>query len=181
MQTLYTDISEQLAEKFAKIKLLVCDIDGVFSDGKIYMGNDGEELKTFNTKDGFGVKALIASGVPVAVITGRTSNIVQTRMTSLNITDIVQGTEDKLPALTSILEKYQVAPEQVAYIGDDMPDLVCIEHVGLGVAVGDAHPLVKAGADYITSINGGSGCVREVCDTIMQLQGTLAAARGASV
>jgi 3-deoxy-D-manno-octulosonate 8-phosphate phosphatase (KDO 8-P phosphatase) len=179
--TLYGEISTTIAEQCKKIKLLVCDIDGVFSDGRIYLGNNGEELKAFHTKDGFGIKALIASGVDVAVITGRQSNIVYTRMKALNVNHIIQGQENKLPALKKIAEQLQLQPEQIAYIGDDIPDLECIRYVGLGVAVQDAHPSIYQNADYVTSINGGFGAVRELCDTIMYCQNTLAGASGASV
>ncbi|TRX52779.1 3-deoxy-manno-octulosonate-8-phosphatase KdsC [Thalassomonas sp. M1454] len=179
--TLYGQVATSIINKAKKIKLLVCDIDGVFSDGRIYLGNDGEELKAFNTKDGFGIKALGQSGVDVAVITGRKSNIVETRMTALGVKFIVQGQEDKLPALNSIASKLELNPEQIAYIGDDVPDLPCIKHVGLGVAVQDAHPLVSQGADYITFLNGGCGAVRELTDLIMMSQNTLADASGASI
>ncbi len=179
--SLYCDIPVSLVEKLKQIKLLVCDIDGVFSDGRIYLGNDGEELKAFHTKDGFGIKALIASGVEVAVITGRKSAIVNNRMRALNVKHIIQGQEDKLPALKNIAEELQISPQQMAYIGDDLPDLACINYVGVGVAVHDAHPSVAKQADYITTINGGFGAVRELCDTIMQCQNSLQNATGASV
>lgn len=179
--TLYGQVDSLIITKAKNIKLLVCDIDGVFSDGKIYLGNDGEELKAFNTKDGFGIKALGQSGVDVAVITGRQSNIVEKRMTALGVKFIVQGQEDKLPALQSIANKLELNPTQVAYIGDDVPDLPCIKYVGLGVAVKDAHPLVSQGADYITFINGGCGAVRELTDLIMMSQDTLSGATGASI
>lgn len=181
MKTLYGDVSHEIFAKAQKIKLLVCDVDGVFSDGRIYLGNDGEELKAFHTKDGYGVKALISSGVDVAIITGRCSNIVATRMASLNVQHIVQGQEDKLPALIGLLESLTLKPEQVAYIGDDMPDFACIEHVGLGIAVADAHPAILQQANYTTYTRGGFGAVREVCDLIMQTQQTLDGASGASI
>jgi len=181
IKTLYGEISTELAAQFKNIKLLVCDIDGVFSDGRIYLGNDGEELKAFHTKDGFGIKALIASGVDVAVITGRQSNIVHNRMTALNVTHIIQGQENKLPALQQIAQTQNIAMKHIAYIGDDIPDLACINHVGLGVAVQDAHPSVAQQAHYITTLKGGFGAVRELCDTIMQCQNTLNQASGASI
>ncbi|MDG1750730.1 MAG: 3-deoxy-manno-octulosonate-8-phosphatase KdsC [Thalassotalea sp.] len=180
-QSLYGDISNTVFEKAKHIKLFVCDIDGVFSDGRIYLGNDGEELKAFHTKDGYGIKALGASGVDVAVITGRQSNIVQTRMTALNVKHIVQGEEDKLPALKAMIKKQGLSPEQVAYIGDDMPDYQCMNFVGLSIAVNDAHPTILATADYIATIRGGFGAVRETCDIIMQSQNSLQYATGASV
>ncbi|MEW6990280.1 3-deoxy-manno-octulosonate-8-phosphatase KdsC [Colwelliaceae bacterium 6441] len=179
--TLYGEISQNTFEKAKKIKLFVCDIDGVFSDGRIYLGNDGEELKAFHTKDGYGIKALGANGVDVAVITGRQSTIVQTRMTALNVKHIVQGEENKLPALKNIIKTQGLSADQVAYIGDDMPDYQCMEYVGLSVAVNDAHPTILALADYTTTIKGGFGAVREVCDIIMQSQNTLKYATGASI
>lgn len=181
MKTLYGDVSNNVFEKAQNIKLLICDVDGVFSDGRIYLGNDGEELKAFHTKDGFGVKALIHSGVEVGIITGRRSNIVLNRMKSLNVKYISQGQEDKLPSLIEMSELLALKPEQVAYIGDDIPDLACIEKVGLGIAVADAHPAIKAKADYTTHTLGGFGAVREICDIIMQAQNTLTDAFGASV
>ncbi|MFD2165019.1 3-deoxy-manno-octulosonate-8-phosphatase KdsC [Thalassotalea euphylliae] len=181
MNTLYGDVSNAIIDKASQIKLLVCDVDGVFSDGRIYLGNDGEELKAFHTKDGFGIKALIKSGVEVAIITGRNSTIVENRMKSLTVQHIVQGQEDKLPAMENIMAELGLVAEQVAFIGDDMPDFPCINKAGLGVAVSDAHPAVKNGADYVTFTPGGFGAVRELCDLIMQSQNTLAQAKGASV
>ena len=179
--TLYGEISPIVFVQMKQIKLFVCDIDGVFSDGRIYLGNDGEELKAFHTKDGYGIKALGASGVDVAVITGRKSNIVATRMTALNVKHIVQGEENKLPALNAMLTSLKLKPEQVAYIGDDMPDFECMSYVGLSIAVQDAHPAILKIADFTTSINGGFGAVRECCDLIMQSQNTLQYASGASI
>jgi len=179
--TLYGDIDQKILHKAKNIKLLVCDVDGVFSDGRIYLGNDGEELKAFHTKDGFGIKALGNSGVDVAIITGRRSAIVANRMSALNVKHIVQGQENKLPALIDLAEQLNLLPDEIAYMGDDMPDLACIQHVGLGIAVQDAHPTILAQADYQTFIRGGFGAVREVCDLIMQCQGTLDSATGASV
>lgn len=179
--TLYGDVAPAVLVKAQKIKLLVCDVDGVFSDGRIYLGNSGEELKAFHTKDGFGIKALIASGVEVAVITGRKSNIVANRMQALNVTHIVQGEENKLPALKKIMEKLNLSIEEVAYIGDDMPDYECMNYVGFGVAVNDAHPSITAMANFTCFTRGGFGAVREICDLIMLSQNTLADAKGASV
>jgi 3-deoxy-D-manno-octulosonate 8-phosphate phosphatase (KDO 8-P phosphatase) len=181
MNTLYGNVSNNILAKAKQIKLFICDIDGVFSDGRIYLGNSGEELKAFHTKDGYGIKALGSSGVDVAVITGRQSNIVQNRMTALNVKYIVQGEENKLPALKNILEELNLTPNQVAYIGDDMPDYECMNHVGLSIAVNDAHPQILQLADYTTYTRGGFGAVREVCDLIMQTQNTLANATGASI
>jgi 3-deoxy-D-manno-octulosonate 8-phosphate phosphatase (KDO 8-P phosphatase) len=181
MNTIYGEITDTAFNAMKKIKLLICDIDGVFSDGRIYLGNNGEELKAFHTKDGYGIKALGASGVDVAVITGRTSNIVATRMTALNVKYIVQGEENKLPALHKLAEKLNLSLEQIAYIGDDMPDFECINAVGLGIAVQDAHPSILTIANYTTFNRGGFGAVREICDLMMLSQDTLAHASGASI
>lgn len=179
--TLYGDVALSVMQSAQKIKLLICDVDGVFSDGRIYLGNEGEELKAFHTKDGFGIKALGSSGVDVAIITGRRSAIVANRMSALNVKHIVQGQENKLPALVELARQLNLMPDEIAYIGDDTPDLSCILHVGLGIAVNDAHPAVASNANYTTFTKGGFGAVREVCDLIMQCQGTLDNATGASV
>lgn len=181
VSTLYGDVSQTVFEQAKQIKLFVCDIDGVFSDGRIYLGNDGEELKAFHTKDGYGMKALVASGVETAVITGRQSRIVQTRMSALNVSTIIQGEENKLPALKKLMAEKSLAPEQVAYIGDDMPDHQCMQHVGLAIAVADAHPKILNDADFTTYTKGGFGAVREVTDLFMLAQGTLEYASGASI
>jgi 3-deoxy-D-manno-octulosonate 8-phosphate phosphatase (KDO 8-P phosphatase) len=181
MNTLYGNVENNILAKAKQIKLLVCDVDGVFSDGRIYLGNDGEELKAFHTKDGFGIKALGASGVAVAIITGRNSAIVANRMKALNVAHIIQGQEDKLPALIDLIEQLDITINEVAYIGDDVPDLPCIEAVGLGISVSDGHPLVLRSADYITFTRGGFGAVRETCDLIMQSQNNLDNASGASI
>ncbi|WP_440054901.1 3-deoxy-manno-octulosonate-8-phosphatase KdsC [Pseudoalteromonas sp. T1lg65] len=177
---LYQPISEETTQRAANIKLLICDIDGVFSDGRIYLGNQGEELKAFNTKDGFGVKALIASGIQVAVITGRHSHIVQQRMTSLNVPYIYQGQENKLHAYDELKTTLNLQDNEIAYIGDDGPDLPVMEKVGFAVAVNDAHPLVKRLAHYTTLIPGGYGAVRELTDLLMLCQNKPLTSAGAS-
>ena len=181
MNTLYGNVADTILDKAEQIKLLVCDVDGVFSDGRIYLGNNGEELKAFHTKDGFGIKAIGVSGVTVAIITGRNSAIVATRMKALNVDHIIQGQEDKLPALIKLTQQLNIELRDVAYIGDDVPDLPCIEAVGLGICVEDGHPLVLRGANYTTFTRGGFGAVREICDLIMQSQGNLNNATGASI
>lgn len=180
-ETLYGEVTAEIFAKAQKIKLLVCDVDGVFSDGRIYLGNDGEELKAFHTKDGLGIKSLGVNGVDVAIITGRNSAIVANRMKALNVKHIIQGQENKLPALISLATELNIKLEEIAYIGDDVPDIACIEAVNLGIGVNDAHPLVKKSADYITFTLGGFGAVREICDLIMQSQNTLTKMTGASI
>jgi 3-deoxy-D-manno-octulosonate 8-phosphate phosphatase (KDO 8-P phosphatase) len=166
----YQSISDDVVTRARGIKLLICDIDGVFSDGSIYMGNDGEELKTFNTKDGFGVKALMNAGVDVAVITGRSSNIVTKRMNSLGVKYLYQGMENKIQGYRELLNDLALQPEQVAYIGDDFPDIPVMKVAGLAVAVADAHPFAKANAHIVTTLAGGRGAVRELTDLLVMAQ-----------
>ncbi|TEW51407.1 3-deoxy-manno-octulosonate-8-phosphatase KdsC [Psychromonas algicola] len=180
IDTPYGKVSSDIFERAQKIKLFVCDVDGVFSDGRIYLGNDGEELKAFHTKDGFGLKAIMQQGIDVAIITGRQSNIVENRMSALGIKHIFQGKDDKLTVYQSLLEKLNLTADQTAYIGDDVVDLPVMEIAGLGIAVNDAHPLVIQGADLITNIKGGFGAVREVCDLFLQCHGQLSFRQGKS-
>ena len=163
------------------LKLLVLDVDGVLSDGSIYLGNAGEELKAFNAKDGYGVKAMQKCQVEVAVITGRSSKIVESRMTALNAKYIIQGEEDKYTALLNLMSQHHIQSDQVASIGDDMPDLGLFKLSNLKVAVNDAHPYVKQQANFITTLGGGKGAVREFCDLVLQAKGLLDVSHGASL
>lgn len=179
-QTLYGELDSQLISRLSRVKLLACDIDGVFSDGRIYLGNQGEELKAFHTRDGYGIKAVQNIGVTVAVITGRRSNIVEQRMTSLGVAHIIQGEENKGPALENLMKQLKLSAQQVASIGDDMPDLGMFNLAGVSVAVADAHPFVRKQADYITHLNGGFGAVREVCDLLLHAHKKLTLVHGSS-
>jgi 3-deoxy-D-manno-octulosonate 8-phosphate phosphatase (KDO 8-P phosphatase) len=179
--TPYGPVANRILTLAANIQLLVCDVDGVLSDGRIYMGNDGEELKTFHTHDGFGIKALLNAGIDVAVITGRTSHIVQRRMQALGVQHIYQGQGNKLPAFEDLLDKLDLSPSQTAYVGDDVIDLPVMQSAALGIAVANSHPLVLQQADWVTRTRGGEGAVREVCDLILQAHGQLANAQGTSV
>lgn len=181
VDTLYGPIALSVWQQAQQIKLLICDIDGVFSDGRIYLGNQGEELKCFHTRDGFGVKALLHHAIEVAVITGRHSKIVESRMTSLDVRYIYQGCENKISAYHELLEKTGLSSNQTAYIGDDVVDLTVMKQVGLSIAVADAHPLVAQKADYKTHICGGHGAVREVCDILLQAQGGIDDFQGKSL
>ncbi len=167
IETLYGPVTSNLIHKLSKVKLFVCDVDGVFSDGNIYMGNGGEELKTFNTLDGYGVKAIRSVGIEVAIITGRQSAIVENRMSSLGITLIIQGEEDKGAAVQRLKSHFKLKKEQVAAIGDDMPDIPMFEESSVSVSVPNGHPYVKDKAQYVTRTAGGSGAVREVCDLLL--------------
>jgi 3-deoxy-D-manno-octulosonate 8-phosphate phosphatase (KDO 8-P phosphatase) len=179
--TLYTELDNTLFKRLADIKLLVCDVDGVFSDGRIYLGNDGEELKAFHTRDGYGVKALVSHGVDVAVITGRRSTIVENRMKALNVAHIIQGEENKSAALQALMTKLSLRPDNVATVGDDMPDTGMFAHASVKIAVSDAHPFVAKQANWKTTLPGGFGAVREISDTILQAKGVEQGIFGASV
>jgi len=181
ISTWYGDINATLFDRFQQIKLVVCDVDGVFSDGCIYLGNQGEELKAFNTRDGFGVKALLNAGIEVAVITGRRSAIVENRMTALGVKHIYQGQEDKLTCFEQLLTKLNLDAHEVASIGDDVPDVDMLKRSGVGVSVQDGHPFVQQSADYITAQRGGYGAVRELSDLILLAQGQLQLHGGVSL
>ncbi len=155
----------------SNIKLLVLDVDGILSDGKLYFANSGEEIKTFNTMDGLGLKLLMQAGVEVALITGRKSEIVEVRARNLGIRHVFQGSDDKLDILDALLEKLGLDYSSVAYAGDDLPDLACIKKAQLGITVPNGHFLLKESADAVTSREGGHGAVREICDWILQAQG----------
>ncbi|WP_414931822.1 3-deoxy-manno-octulosonate-8-phosphatase KdsC [Vibrio europaeus] len=181
IETLYQPVEQSILDIAKDIKLLICDVDGVFSDGLIYMGNDGEELKTFHTRDGYGVKSLMNAGIEIAIITGRRSQIVENRMKALGIKRIYQGQDDKIKAYQDICTKLDIAPEQTGYIGDDLIDWPVMEQVALKVCVADGHPLLARRANYVTSIRGGHGAVREVCDLILQARNELDVHKGLSI
>jgi 3-deoxy-D-manno-octulosonate 8-phosphate phosphatase (KDO 8-P phosphatase) len=160
-----------LTEKAKKLKLLILDVDGVLTDGKLFFDNQGNEYKSFHARDGHGIKLLRQSGVEVAVISGRKSNSVALRMKNLGIEHVYQGHENKRDAFNEIIEKLGITPEQAAHVGDDLLDLPIMIRVGLAIAVADANFAVKQHADWCTTLSGGQGAVREVCDFIMQAQG----------
>ncbi|ATM94303.1 3-deoxy-D-manno-octulosonate 8-phosphate phosphatase [Yersinia frederiksenii] len=181
LDTCYGPVANSVMLRAANIRLLICDVDGVMSDGLIYMGNQGEELKAFNVRDGYGIRCLITSGIEVAIITGRRAKLVEDRANTLGITHLYQGQSDKLVAYNELLTALKCQPEQVAYIGDDLIDWPVMAQVGLSVAVADAHPLLIPKAHYVTHINGGRGAVREICDLILLAQGKLEGAKGLSI
>ena len=158
------DHQKQLDLKASKIQMLICDVDGVMTDGSLFFGDDGQEYKAFNSLDGHGLKMLQDSGVKVAIITGRTSNVVLHRMKNLSINTIYQGQSDKLIAYQKLLKDFNLEPEEIAYMGDDVVDLPVMTKVGLSVAVANAHELVKQHSDLVTNKSGGYGAVRECCE-----------------
>lgn len=164
---------KNILERTKEIKLVIFDVDGVLTDGSIIIGDDGEEYKAFHSRDGHGMKLLQYTGVDVAIITGRTSKVVEHRMENLGIHHVYQGQKVKLPAFEQLLEQLQLSPQQCAYVGDDWVDLAIMSRVGLAIAVQDADAVVKKHAHWITLAKGGKGAAREVCELIMKGQGNL--------
>ena len=181
LATCYGPVSTQVMAKAEKIKLLILDVDGVLSDGLIYMGNNGEELKAFNVRDGYGIRCALTSSIEVAIITGRKAKLTEDRCATLGIKHLYQGQSDKLLAYRELIATLSLQPEQVAYVGDDLIDWPVMAEIGLSVAVSDAHPLLIPRADYVTRIAGGRGAVREVCDLLLLAQGKLDEAKGQSI
>jgi 3-deoxy-D-manno-octulosonate 8-phosphate phosphatase (KDO 8-P phosphatase) len=155
------------AAREAAIQLLVLDVDGVLTDGSILLGASGEEMKRFHVRDGVGVKALLAAGIGVAVISGRRSTAVTRRMAELGVEQVFQGVSDKLPVFEDLRTRCGVAAPAVAVVGDDLPDLAVMRAAGLGIAVADAHADVIAAAHWVTVARGGQGAVREVADRLL--------------
>jgi len=160
-----------LQERAANIRMLVLDVDGVLTDGKLYFDHAGNEMKAFNTRDGLGMKALQRCGIEVAVITGRKSGAVAQRMAQLDVQHVYQGREDKLNAFLHLLEITGLDAQQVCFAGDDWIDLPVLLRVGLAVSVADAEDRVKEQSHWITQRNGGDGAVREICNLILAAQG----------
>lgn len=169
-------MNPELRERAAQIKLFLLDVDGVLTDGRLYFSNSGEEFKSFSTLDGQGIKALQKTGVKVGIITGRTSNLVARRAKDLGIEILVQGREDKWDALQEILQQHSYALHEIAFMGDDWPDLTVMTRVGLAFTVANAHTSVAQRAHWQSAERGGEGAVRAACDLIMQAQNTLDAA-----
>jgi len=165
--------TKSLLDKAALIRLVIFDVDGVLTDGSLYFGNDGEELKAFYVRDGLGIKLLQSTGVDIGIITAKTSRLVARRMAELGVRHVFQGKHDKLIAFKYLCNKLQLEPKQVAYVGDDVIDVPVMLEVGLAIAVGDAHALVLERAHWQTPSVGGRGAARDVCELIMQAQGSL--------
>lgn len=165
---------QDIKQKAAAIRLVIFDVDGVLTDGSLFIGDDGQEYKAFHSRDGHGMKMLLDTGVEIGIITGRTSQVVHHRMESLGIQHVYQGCTEKLPFFEELMAKLGLSPHEVAYVGDDVVDVPVMRRVGLAVAVQDAHPLAKQHAHWITPNSGGRGAARDVCELIMDAQGTLA-------
>lgn len=163
------------AARARAVRMIVFDIDGVLTDGSLFYGDDGQEYKAFNARDGHGIKMLRATGVEAGIITGRTSQVVLHRARNLGINHIFQGAHDKLVAFEALLREQRLTPAQIAYLGDDVVDLPILRRCGLAITVPDAPPEVSARCHLHTRAGAGRGAAREACEFIMRAQGTWAA------
>ena len=164
---------KDILDKAARIRLVIFDVDGVLTDGSLFVGDDGQEYKAFNSRDGHGIKMLQKHNVTVGIITGRTSNVVEHRMANLGVTHVYQGKLEKLPAFEDMTSKLGVSPQETAYVGDDVVDLPVMRRVGLAIAVQDAHALVVRHSHWQTPSRGGRGAARDVCELLMEARGIL--------
>ncbi|AKS41020.1 KdsC family phosphatase [Wenzhouxiangella marina] len=165
--------SETLLERAAEVRLAVFDVDGVMTDGRITYASDGSELKSFHSRDGLGLKALMRHGIEVAVITARQSNLVERRMAELGIERVLQGRNDKSSALDELMLACGVGLEQTAYAGDDLVDWPAMRRCGLKCVPADAAAFLRERADHVCSLPGGRGAVREICELILAGHGRL--------
>lgn len=166
------NFTEAVLARAKKIKVVIFDVDGVMTDGGLTIGDDGQEYKTFNSRDGLGMKLLKQTGVEMAIITGRTSQVVTQRAESTGIAHFYQGVDNKLEAFQDLVKKLNISPEQAAFMGDDIVDVPPMLRCGLAISVPSAPDSVKQRAHYVTLREGGRGAVREACELIMQAQGT---------
>jgi len=158
---------QELLAIAARIRLLVLDVDGVLTDGRLWYDAEGREIKSFHVRDGYGIQQLQAAGIPVAVISGRSSRAAAARLAELRVPHVFLGRNDKKAVLDKLLAELDIAPELVACVGDDTTDLEIMQMSGLGITVADAHPAVLAKAMWTTRQSGGRGAVREVCELLL--------------
>jgi 3-deoxy-D-manno-octulosonate 8-phosphate phosphatase (KDO 8-P phosphatase) len=175
--------TEDAHDRASRVKLMIFDIDGVFTDGSLFFSVDGDAMKSFNSLDGHGVKLLQSAGVQTAIITGRSSGIVAARARELGVTHLHQGVADKTIAFAELLRTTGISATECGYMGDDWPDLAVMRLCAFAAAPANAHPEVIQRAHWVAEARGGHGAVREVCDAILRAQhrydGLLAAATGA--
>ena len=164
---------KDILDKAAGIRLIIFDVDGVLTAGSLFLGDDGQEYKAFNSRDGHGIKMLKKYGIEVAIITGRTSQVVEHRMANLGVEHVYQGKLEKLPAYEELAAKLGIPASETAYVGDDVVDLPVMRRVGLAIAVQDAHPLVRTHSHWQTPSPGGRGAARDVCEMLMEAKGVL--------
>ena len=164
---------KDILERASRIKLVIFDVDGVLTDGSLFIGDDGQEYKAFNSRDGHGIKMLMKHGVDIAIITGRTSKVVEHRVANLGIVHVYQGALDKRVCFNELVAKLDIDPQDIAYVGDDVVDLPVMTQVGFAIAVQDAHPFVKQHAHWQTPNCGGRGAARDVCELLIEARGAL--------
>jgi len=167
-----TQHDPSLLDRARRVRLLVLDVDGVLTDGRLHITANGEETKVFHVRDGSGIVAVQRAGIVVAIISGRDSAAVTRRAAELNIRHVRQGISDKRAALDELLRELQLSPAALACVGDDTPDVPMLEQATLAVVVADAHPAARAVAHWTTPSAGGHGAVREVCDLLLTAHGT---------
>ncbi|MFA5081387.1 MAG: HAD-IIIA family hydrolase [Hydrogenophilaceae bacterium] len=168
-------IVDEILARARAVKVLIFDVDGVLTDGSLFFGDDGQEYKAFNSRDGHGIKMLRDAGVETAILTGRTSQVVLHRARNLGITRIIQGAHDKLASYEAMLAETGLSPQETAFMGDDLVDLPVLRRSGLACTVPDAPAEVLARVHYVTQAAAGRGAAREVCELIMRAQDTWAA------
>lgn len=169
-------MNTDVAVKARLVRLMIFDVDGVLTDGRLYFSDRGEEVKAFNIQDGHGIKMLQSSGIKIAILTARNSTIVERRARELGIVHVRQGMSDKLTGFQDLLTECGLEPRQAGYMGDDLVDLPVLTRSGLAVSVPDAPEMVRSRADYVTLARGGRGAVRELCEFVLQAQGNFDAA-----
>lgn len=164
-------------QRAKNIHLVIFDVDGVLTDGRLYFNDLGQESKAFHSRDGLGMRLLMDHGIKCAILTGRKSELVlhRARNLQMDLNLVYQGYRDKRPAFQALLQQTELQPEQIAYIGDDIVDLPVMKQVGLAIAVADAHPIVKQHAHWTTEHQGGLGAARDACELILSAQGHLEA------
>ncbi len=167
---------QEAYERARAVKLVIFDVDGVLTDGRIYINDSGDEMKGFHSRDGHGMKLLKHAGLETAIISGRTARCVEVRAQNLDVGVLYQGVEDKVAVFEELLARTGLAAEQTAYIGDDIVDLPVMRRCGLAACVPEAPEVVRANAHYICKLPGGHGAVREWCEMILHAQGRFDAA-----
>ncbi|MGQ0580137.1 MAG: KdsC family phosphatase [Betaproteobacteria bacterium] len=168
-------MNKRLIARAGRIRLAIFDVDGVLTDGSLHFGKHGEQIKAFNILDGLGLKMLAASGVRLALLSGRKSPAVALRARETGVAHVLQGSTDKLEAYRGLLRKLKLAEEETSFMGDDLPDLPVLRRCGLAFSVPHAPPIVRSHVHYVTENAGGHGAVREACEFLMRAQGTLEA------
>ncbi len=164
---------QDILEKASQIRLVLFDVDGVLTDGRLFFGDHGEQYKAFHSRDGHGMRMLQEAGVSLGIITGRQSQVVTHRMEELGIEHVYQGCREKLPFFESLCERLAIPTDTIAYMGDDVVDLPVMRRVGFAATVADAHPLVKRHAHWVAEHAGGQGAARDLCELILEGRGQL--------